>query len=95
MSKKKLKVAVALALAAIAGDAGAQIRPAYQYPPESVLGPTKLGDGPFYVGPYVGLAVGRDDNLFLTNSNEKSTSVFLLSPGVSLGARSATRRLRM
>lgn len=49
----------------------------------------QLGQSPFYLTPYVGVAIGRDDNLFLANTNEKSSSVFIFSPGFALDARSS------
>lgn len=89
MTKKNLKVAVAVTLIAVSGAATAQIRPAYQYPPDSAgKGAAQLGGTPFYVTPYVGVAVGRDDNLFLSNANEQASSVLIFSPGFALDARS-------
>jgi hypothetical protein len=50
-----------------------------------------MGESPFYVTPYLGVAAGYDDNLFLTNGNEKSSSLYVVSPGVKLDARDASR----
>lgn len=89
MTNKNLKLAVMATLLAAAADASAQIRPAYQYPPDApTSGPIQLGGTPFYLTPYMGLAVGRDDNLFFSNVNEKSSSILLFSPGLSIEARS-------
>lgn len=89
MTKKNLKLAVTIGLIAVAGAANAQIRPAYQYPRDTGgKGPVQLGDSAFYLTPYVGVAVGRDDNLFLASSGERSSSIFVFSPGLSLDARS-------
>lgn len=90
MTTKDVKVVVAAALIAISGVASAQIRPAYQYPPDSAgKGPMQLGQSPFYLTPYAGVAVGRDDNLYLSNTNERSSSILLFSPGFALDARSS------
>lgn len=87
MTKNEVNVVVTLALA-MAGTASAQIRPAYQYPPDSAgKGAVQMGDSAFYVTPYVGIAVGRDDNLFLSNTNERASNIVLFSPGLSLDAR--------
>lgn len=66
------------------------VRPAYQYPagaPASGPAGMQLGGTPFYFTPYMGFALGYDDNLFLTNGNEKSSSMLIFSPGFSLDAR--------
>src|SRR5512134_58350 len=57
----------AAALCAFSVGAHAQsIRPSYQYPamPEG-SGPAsvQMGGSPFYFAPYLGVAVGRDDNV--------------------------------
>jgi len=54
-----------------------------------------MGDTPVYFTPYLGLAVGRDDNLFLSNSNEKSSTVYIVSPGFKLDARDPNKVLQM
>ena len=48
-----------------------------------------MGDYPAYVTPYIGLAVGRDDNLFLSNTNEKASPLYIVNPGFKLDARSS------
>ena len=81
--------AVFVALALVGGFAGmaqAQIRPAYTFPDRPAAG-VQLGDTPLWVSPYLGTAIGYDDNLFQSNVNEKSSNVFLVSPGLTLYAR--------
>src|SRR5258706_11668020 len=91
MTKKSLKTAAALALFGAAGIAHAQIRPAYQYPvtptgsgPASV----QIGDTPLFVSPFVGVAVGHDDNVLLTPTNQRSSTIYVTSPGFKVDARS-------
>lgn len=95
--KKNLKVAFLLvALVVVAGAATAQIRPAYQYPSDTTRpGPIQFGSSPLSMSPYFGMAVGRDDNLFLSNSNEKASSVLIFSPGFSLDARGSNSVFQM
>lgn len=83
---KKIILGASIASLALAGVANAQIRPAYGFPAESKSG-VRLGDSPVWFTPYVGMAIGRDDNLFLSKANEKTSSSFLLSPGFALDAR--------
>lgn len=90
MTRKSLTHAFTFGIMVLAGAAGAQIRPAYLYPPEPQNKGMQLGDSPLFVTPFLGVAVGRDDNLFLTNTNKKATTTFLLSPGFSLDARGAS-----
>ena len=85
--KKNLKVAIAVACGLAAASAEAQIRPAYQYPGEAARGGIQVGDSPLYLMPYFGFAVGRDDNLFFSNVNEKSSTVLVFSPGLTLDVR--------
>jgi hypothetical protein len=86
MVNKYLKMAVGAALLALAAGAGAQIRPTYSYPVESRGGVPLLG-GPLYFTPYVGVAVGRDDNIFTTRTNKKASTLYVTSPGFKLDAR--------
>src|SRR5258708_1157917 len=87
MKYKNTKSAVAAALLCGAANASAQIRPAYYYPaPPS--GGTQLGESPVFFSPWAGLGVGYDDNLFLSNRNQKSSGFSVLSPGFRLDARS-------
>ena len=83
---KKTALGVSIAALAMAGGAHAQIRPAYGFPAESKSG-MQLGDSAFWFTPYIGMALGRDDNLFLSRTNERSSTTFLLSPGFALDAR--------
>ncbi|HET7730532.1 MAG TPA: outer membrane beta-barrel protein [Usitatibacter sp.] len=90
---KKANVGLALLIAASGSIAAvnAQVRPAYQYPPApSSSGPARvqLGSSPVYFTPFLGVAYGRDDNLFLTAANEKSSDLAVLSPGFTLDTRS-------
>src|SRR5688572_22003580 len=93
MKTKNIKALAALVVAFSSGIAIAQtgyIRPAYQYPagaPASGPAGVQLGGTPFYFTPYVGVAWGYDDNLFLTNGNEKASSLLIFSPGFTLDAR--------
>jgi hypothetical protein len=67
------------------------IRPTYQYPaPPQASGPTsvQMGGSPFYFAPYLGFAIGHDDNLFLTPNVKKSSSLYIVSPGFKIDARS-------
>ena len=92
MTNKKLKIAVTLALMGMAAAAHAQIRPAYLYPsgnaPTSGAASLQVGDSPVFFAPYVGLGVAHDDNLFQTNTNQKSSTLYVTSPGFKLDARS-------
>ncbi len=95
MVNKNQMVAVSTALMLAATAALAQtspVRPTYAFPEgPSASGPAsmRLGDSPLYFSPYLGLAAGHDDNLFLTNENEKESSILIVSPGFKLDARSA------
>jgi len=93
MSKTKLRKALGILFAIAAGPVLAQttyVRPQYQYPgtpPETGPASIQVGDSPFFVTPYLGTAIGRDDNLFLTRDNPRSSDLYLLSPGMKLDAR--------
>src|SRR5260221_9085999 len=92
MTQKNLEIAAALALIGAAGIAHAQIRPAYQYPGTPTgSGPASIqfGDTPLFFSPYIGLAVGHDDNLFLAPTNKKSSTLYVTSPGFKVDARGA------
>src|SRR5512140_1306683 len=97
MANKKLKAAIAFSLLAVTSGAFAQtayIRPAYQFPvAPSGSGPAnvQVPNTPFFFTPYIGVAVGHDDNLFLSNENEKSSSLYITSPGFKLDARDANK----
>ena len=99
--KKNLKLAVATVLGGVALSAGAQnayVRPAYQFPPvPDATGPAniQLGESPVFASPHVLLGVGRDDNLFYSNANEKSSTFYLLGPGFTLDARDANKVLQL
>jgi hypothetical protein len=101
MANNKLKLAVTAVLLGSCGGVFAQstvVRPAYQFPatpPTSGAASVQLGDTPFYVLPYVGLAAGYDDNLFLSSRNEKSSSLYVLSPGIKIDARDANKVIQL
>lgn len=94
-----LSALVACTFAAIAAHAQTPyVRPTYQYPPPPPAnGPAniQLADTPLYVAPYVGLAAGYDDNLFLSHNNEKSSTLYIVSPGFKINARSANTVLQL
>jgi hypothetical protein len=90
MNAKKLSGALALVFATASAEAIAQIRPAYQFPPDTGTRGVQVGGTPLYVSPYIGVAVGRDDNLFLSNTNQKASNVLLFSPGLSMDARTSS-----
>ena len=85
-SKKLTRFAVSCAMLSMAGLCNAQyIRPAYSFPSEETGG-VEMGDSAVYATPSVGLGVGHDDNLFLSNTNTKSSVIEVLSPGLRLDA---------
>jgi len=95
-NKKYMLAGAALLLASIA-DAQAQtalIRPSYRFPeapPPSGPGNVQIGDSPLFVTPYLGLAGGRDDNVLLSHENRKASTLYILSPGVTVDARDASK----
>lgn len=98
MNAKTLSTLVGALLTSITMGAWAQtpapVKPTYEIP----TGETKsddtaprglsLGDG-VTLYPSVGFTFGRDDNLFLANSNAKSSNIYTLAPGLKLQARSS------
>lgn len=94
MTNNKLQVALSLCLFA-AASAFAQtspIRPAYLYPAPAANAGTgaaavQVGESPVYASPYIGVGVGRDDNLFLSRDNPKSSPLYVVSPGLKLDSR--------
>lgn len=70
------------------------VRPQYEIPG----GDKAIDDGPRGVAlsdglalyPKIGLAYGRDDNLFLTSSNKSASSLYSARPGLKLQARNAS-----
>ena len=94
--KNKVKIALAAALMGVAAMAHAQIRPAYSYPGATpAQGGTRVGDTPVFFTPWLGFGVGYDDNLFLTNRNERSSYLYVVSPGFKLDARSPNSVLQL
>lgn len=94
MTNKNLKAVLTIAALTVCAGAQAQIRPAYTYPLQPVGG-TQLGDTPVYFTPWAGFAVGYDDNLFLTPANERTSWLYILSPGFRLDARSPNSVLQL
>lgn len=90
MITKKLASALVVVLAAASSVALAQIRPAYSHPSDSGTKGRQVGGTPLYLSAYLGTAVAHDDNLFLTNTDQKASTVLLFSPGLSLDARSGS-----
>lgn len=92
----KLQAAVAAIALAASAAATAQvgpIRPQYDFPgtpPDAAQGPGafQLGGTPFYFAPFITLAYGRDDNLFLTQNNATKSDVIFVSPGFRVVGRS-------
>jgi polysaccharide biosynthesis protein VpsM len=97
MKTKKTYVVSAIVLSCSAPWASAQVayvRPAYTFPLVAEgSGPAavRMGSTPFYFSPYVGAAVGRDDNLFLSSSNEKRSTLYIVSPGFKIDARDSNK----
>jgi hypothetical protein len=72
------------------------IRPAYVYPAaNAAVSPGaishQVADSPVYFTPYIGAGLGYDDNLFYSSSNEKSSYLYVLSPGLRFDARDASK----
>lgn len=85
---------LASAFAAGAYAQTALIRPAYQFPVAPAAGGPaylQVGDSPFYLAPYLGLAAGHDDNIFISQDNPKSSTLYVASPGFTLDARDANK----
>lgn len=101
MKKMRLQLTAAC-IALVAGASAmaqtAYVRPTYQYPKEpDVAGPAsvQLGDSPFFLTPFLGTAIGYDDNLFLTPRNEKDSYLWILSPGLQLDARDPNKVIQL
>jgi hypothetical protein len=91
MTKKKWVIAVTIALtSAVAAHAQTSVvRPAYSYPGATpATGGSQIADTPLFFNPYMGLAFGHDDNLFLAHSNKKASNLYIVSPGFKIDARS-------
>ena len=96
MNRNPLRAAVAAALLASCASAFAQttpVRPQYSAPPPPDSGPlgVRLGDSPVFFAPFLNLAAGYDDNVGLTNTNEKSSPLYIVSPGFLMDARDASK----
>jgi hypothetical protein len=102
MSHKKRSIAIACAASSLAWIYGAAaqqipipIRPAYTYPVAPAAATSavsvRVGDSPLFFTPYIGLAGGHDDNVLFTSANEKSSYLYLVSPGLRFDARDASR----
>jgi hypothetical protein len=101
MNKNKLRTGLAVAAAAAALGALAQtplIRPSYQYPPVAPAGgpaQIQVGSTPFFFTPSLGVAAGHDDNVFLSHADQKSSTLYVASPGFKLDARSTNKVLQL
>ena len=97
MGKNHLSAIIGALLASVAVGASAQtpapVKPTYEIP----TGEAKRDeDGPrgwliregVALYPSIGFSFGRDDNLFLTSSNQKSSTIYALAPALKLQARS-------
>jgi hypothetical protein len=98
MNTKNLKFTLAAVALFTATAAQSQhLRPAYSYPaaPEG-SGPAavQMGDTPLYFTPYIGVAYGRDDNLFTSDIIKRASNLYIISPGVKVDARSANAVLQ-
>jgi hypothetical protein len=98
MRANRLLPLIAAMLASAAVGAWAQttapVKPVYQIPTsetsnENAPRGVNLGEG-LSLYPSIGASFGRDDNLFLSHVNEKSSTVYMLAPGLKLQARGAT-----
>ena len=96
MGKNHLSAIIGALLASVAVGASAQtpapVKPAYQIP-TGEQGEDGPRGWPIREGvalyPSIGFFFGRDDNLFLTNSNQKSSTIYGLAPALILQARSS------
>jgi hypothetical protein len=102
MKYKKFAALIAAILGGIAGAAHSQtlvpIRPAYVYPSGGAGVPgvpgaisMRVADSPVFFTPYVGTGAGYDDNLFYSSSNEKSSYLYVISPGLRFDFRDASK----
>jgi hypothetical protein len=102
MRKNKAPIALVISLGVATPLAFAQtvpvpIRPAYVYPVAGTTGPAagaasvRVADTPVYFTPYLGLGGGYDDNLFYSSTNEKSSWLYVISPGLRFDAREASK----
>jgi hypothetical protein len=102
MTNNKAPIALLIGLGTAAPLAFGQtvpvpIRPAYVYPVAPATATTtgaasvRLADTPVYFTPYLGLGGGHDDNLFYSSTNEKSSWLYVLSPGLRFDARDASK----
>ena len=68
------------------------IRPSYQFPTApAATGPAsvQIAGSPFYVSPYIGLALGRDENVLNSRDNRRKSNLYIVSPGFTIDARSS------
>jgi hypothetical protein len=102
MKKGTLALAVGATLALGSSIAQAQTGPvstAYKIPeykaPDDENGPRRLplADG-VTLSPYFNLSFGRDDNLFSSNANKKSSDLAIYNPGFLLEAKGESSQLR-
>ena len=93
MTNHKLAISLATVAALAGASAQAQIRPTYQFPSGATSGTpsTQVGSTPIFFTPYLGVAVGHDDNVLLTRDNQRSSTYYNVSPGLKFDARDATK----
>jgi polysaccharide biosynthesis protein VpsM len=80
-----------------AGEA-AYLRPAYRFParpPQDGPASVQMGSSPVFVTPFLGFAAGRDDNILYSSRDERSSSLYILSPAVKLDARDENKVLQL
>jgi len=87
MNQTKITIVVTAALLCGATGAWAQVRPAYSYPAKPTGG-TQMGETPAYYSWWLGTGVGYDDNLLLTERNERTSGYYVVNPGLRIDARS-------
>jgi polysaccharide biosynthesis protein VpsM len=99
MKRKALVLTVTFALSSLHLVASAQtgaVQPAYKIPStekpkEGEPGKITLGDG-VTLSPYFNLSLGRDDNLFLSEVNQRSSKIALYNPGLKLDVAGASTK---
>ena len=100
-SDKSGWLAAAMLAAFAAASAQAQttyVRPRYEYPEQPPIeGPAnvEMGESPFFITPYLGVAAGFDDNLFLSHTNEKDSFFWALSPGFKIDGRDPNKVIQL
>ena len=96
----RFPIAIVLGMgAALAHAQTPYVRPVYEYPASptgsGLPAALQIPDTPFFISPYLGLAAGYDDNLFFSHANEKSSTLYIFSPGFKVDARTAGKVLQL